>query len=175
MSLHAATLAPLALVYLVLSGCSSAPSTSVTVTEGSISARWVQVTGSAWERNIVQADPEASAPPGPSITPPLQAMPTAKRITAPSAARQPAARSPAPVTLRAAPRPTASPRTDKQREQALVRRYAEGDDVAAVELARMLYAQGRTETGDMVLDFAVRKQNRAAIALKAERLKSSGG
>ena len=57
------------------------------------------------------------------------------------------------------------------REQQLTMRYAEGDPVAAYELAQLLFSQGRSEPGYVVLEFAVRRKNPQAIALYS-RLKT---
>lgn len=57
------------------------------------------------------------------------------------------------------------------REQQLTMRYAEGDPVAAYELAQLLFSQGRSEPGYVVLEYAVRRKNPQAIALYS-RLKA---
>jgi hypothetical protein len=59
---------------------------------------------------------------------------------------------------------TAPPRSGL-REQQLTMRYAEGDPVAAYELAQLLFSQGRSEPGYVVLEYAVRRKNPQAIAL----------
>lgn len=61
------------------------------------------------------------------------------------------------------------PQRDTERERALTLRYAEGDADAAVELAELLYRQGRTSTADKVLDFALRKGHPGAATLRALR------
>lgn len=77
-----------------------------------------------------------------------------------------------PVTA-AAPAP--QPAKLQSRERELTLRYANGDKDAAVELARLLYSQGRVSTADTVLDFAVRHQHPMALQLKAERQRLQGG
>ncbi len=105
-----------------------------------------------------------------AINPPAQrAMPR----PAPSVAKAP------PAPARATPAPAAAalqPTADLQRrERELTLRYAEGDKDAAVDLAKLLYSQGRVSTGDTVLDFAVRNKHPMALQLKAERQQLQGG
>lgn len=96
----------------------------------------------------------------------------------PASPRPMPARPPASPVQRVAPAPAASPTSPavslQSRERELTLRYANGDKDAAVELAKLLYSQGRISTADTVLDFAVRHRHPLALQLKAERQRLQG-
>ena len=185
----------LAAICLSLAGCSgNPPNAGIPVVDKTVTTRWYAVDhGLASELvsaaqddtehdqqavSVIYMDidrspkPMVAAAPIVSPTPPSSPVSEArsqlhssagKNATVANSASDPSLGSETAVVIK--------PAKSGLREQQLTMRYAEGDPVAAYELAQLLFSQGRSEPGYVVLEYAVRRKNPQALALYS-RLKS---
>lgn len=179
----------LAAICLSLAGCSSnPPNAGIPVVDKTVTTRWYLVDhGLASE--LVSAAPGATehgqqavgviymdidrstksmVVPAPIVspTPPSKLVPDARSQRHSSAGKNATVANAGSVpSVGNEAAAVSTPVKSGLREQQLTMRYAEGDPVAAYELALLLFSQGRSEPGYVVLEYAVRRKNPQAIAL----------